>query len=316
MKITAILISISIICNTVYAQPLSQEKVKWYPFVWEGDEDLPKDAMLLYSTIDTVNFTFKWQFDTGSPRTFFYGNPWRSFCNTFPLLKTLFTTVDTLKADGYINVKNGGINIDGQKLPSGVIGVMPDYGNLIDKQLILDNLGAATTIGTMGIDLFRQGVLIIDFKDNRLGFTERLSPGFYSARHNTLDFMLYKNRIIIPVQLGRTTYYFFYDSGASLFPLKTTAAFTTLAGAVHYTDTLYNITTWGKAYNVPGGTLKQKLNIGNLRIKQPKMYVHPDPDKYHTEIFKEAETMGLIGNAFFDNRMLVIDFTKMKFTIL
>lgn len=298
------------------AQGLDKEKVTWYDFNWSVDESGAKDAMMLRSRIDSIDFNFRWQFDTGSPRTFFYGNIWYSFCAAFPSLKKLFFVVDTLRADGYLNLKNGGIRISGNNLPKNIIGLMPGYGDTIPRDIILSNLGASTTVGTMGIDLFRQGVLILDFTKNKIGYASKLSRSFYSGEINTIDFSLYQNRIILPVKIDTSIHYFFYDSGASLFPLKTTAAYPKLTQWINYTDTLYNITTWGKSYDVPGGSIKKKVSIGSLTLDNPKIYAHPDPDRYHSQIFAEADTEGLIGNAYFDGHIIVIDFTRMKFSIL
>lgn len=312
------LVTLILIINAIitFGQEFENEKVKWYDYYWDGDSANPRDAMILKSKIDTVDFNFRWQFDTGSPRTFVYGNVWNSFADAFPYLKKLFFVVDTLKNDGFINLKNGGVIISGERLPKNIIGYLPNYGNVIDKNLILDNLGSSTSLGTIGIDIFRDGVLIIDFRKNKIGYTDKLSHQFYTRKHNTLDFTLYQNRIILPFNIGNEIFYFFYDSGASLFPLKTTSAFSNLSKIVNYSDTLYNITTWGKSYNVPGGNIKKGASLGKLKITNPKIYVHPDPELYHTKIFKEANTYGLIGNAYFDNKVIVIDFTKMKFTIL
>jgi len=302
--------------NVIFGQEFKNENIKWFDYYWDGDSTHPKDAMILKSKIDTVNFDFCWQFDTGSPRTFVYGNVWNSFTNAFPFLKEKFFVIDSLKNDGFINLKNDGVYVSGKRLPKNIIGYLPDYGNFFEKDIILDNLGASIILGTIGIDIFRNGVLIIDFRKNQIGYTDKLSQEFYTKQQNTVDFTLYQNRIIIPIKIGNEVFYFFYDSGASLFPLKTTSTFSNLSKLVNYSDTLYNITTWGKSYNVPGGNINSAASLGKLKIKNPKIYVHPDPELYHTKIFEEANTCGLIGNAYFENKIIIIDFTKMKFTIL
>jgi len=316
MKKSILLLILAFSLSQVRSQSLSTESITWYDYYWDGDSSNPKEAIILKSKIDTVNFTFRWQFDTGSPKTFFYGNVWESFVKAFPYLASEFYITDSTRNDGYIDHRNRKILISGNKLPGNRVGNLPGYGNIIDKDVILDNLGSSTMLGTIGIDLFRKGVLIIDFQSNRIGYTDKLSGSFYSKKVNTVDFILYQNRIILPVNIGGNIFHFFYDSGASLFPLKTTAAFVNQFPAINYTDTLYNMTTWGKSYDIPGGVLKKKLKIGTDKFNNPLLYVHPDPEKYHTDIFKEAETVGLIGNSFFDNRILVIDFTRMKFSIL
>ncbi len=319
MKIIRLLLyclSFSTAVTCGYSQNLASEKLVWYDYYWDGDSSNPKDAMMLRSTIDTINFNFRWQFDTGSPRTFFYGNIWKSFERAFQQLSRLFFVTDSTKQDGYINLNNPAIRISNKKIPGNRVGFLPGYGDDIDKEIILNNPGASVTVGTIGIDLFRKGVLAIDFKTNRIGYSGKLSDKFYTGNKNTTDFILYQNRIVLPVTIGSELYYFFYDSGASLFPLKTTAALAAKMPAIIYSDTLRNITTWGKSYDVPGGTFHSKLQIGKMVVTPSKIYVHPDPEKYHTRIFEEAEVSGLLGNAYFDSKIIIIDFTRMKFTII
>lgn len=312
-------LGILLVCMTftkVHAQQINQEKINWYDFIWEGEDKNPREAMMLKSRIEPINFTFRWQFDTGSPRTFFYGNVWNSFVKAFPELKKEFPITDSTKSDGYINLRNKKIKVSGKLLPKNIIGLYENYGQHIDKELILQNLGSSTVIGTIGIDMFRDGVLVIDFKQQKIGYASKFSDNFYANNKSTTDIILYQNRILIPVTIDKQTRYFFYDSGASLFPLKSTASFSKLLPAVVYTDTLKNITTWGKSHDVPGGIFKKPVKIAGKTIKSPKIYIHPDPDQYHTNIFKEAEAFGLIGNSIFENKILIFDFTRMKMTLL
>ncbi|MBC7865893.1 MAG: hypothetical protein H7X88_00005, partial [Gloeobacteraceae cyanobacterium ES-bin-316] len=58
------------------------------------------------------------------------------------------------------------------------------------------------------------------------------------------------------------------------------------------------------------------LKIGSMELGKQMIYIHPDPENYHTDIFKEANTLGLLGNKLFENKICLIDFTRMKFTIL
>ena len=301
---------------TVNGQGLSNEKVRWYNFSWEGDSKNPRSAMILSSLVDSINFNFRWQFDTGSPRSFFYGSSWTSLTAAYPRLKKLFFVVDSSKGDGYVNLRNNKLKFSGQALPNNIIGLLEGYGSELDKSTIAKDLGKSITIGTIGLDAFRNYVLVIDFKTSRIGVAGKLSEKFYGMKANTIDFILYQNRIVVPVLFKKKIFYFFYDSGASLFPMKTTTAYVKNLPAINYTDTLKNVTTWGKSYDVPGGMLSTPVRIGNMKVINPKIYVHPDPESYHTNVFKEANTFGLIGNAFFENKIVVFDFTRMKLTIL
>lgn len=288
------------------------EKIKWMDFYWDGDTENPKDAILLQSKIDTLDFKFNWQFDTGSPYTFLYGDLWRSFADAFPYLNKKFPLADTL-SEGHKKMMEPKIFFGTIPLTKKTVYLLAGYGDYIDKEILYANYGASLTIG---IDQFRNGVLIIDFRNNKIGYSHKFTDNFYSKKSNTVDFILYMNRIILPVTIGNKTYPFFYDSGASLFPIKTTLDFKKDFPPMAAADTLYNITTWGKSYDVPGMRTNDKTKIGSATYKDVKIYVHPDSEKYHTEIFREAGTYGLIGNQLFENKIIIIDFTRMKFTIV
>ncbi len=73
------------------------------------------------------------------------------------------------------------------------------------------------SIGTIGVDMFKDKVLILDFKNRKIGYCNSLSPQFYRQKLNTSSFRFYKNRIILPVNIGTETKDFMYDCGASMF---------------------------------------------------------------------------------------------------
>lgn len=295
----------------------TEPNTTWYKFYWDSSDLSPREAILLKSTIDTLPFNFRWQFDTGSPQTFFYGKLWNSFLTAYPHLKNKFSVVDSSRLDGYTIVKNNRVKIGENGLIGRRLGVLENYGNAVDSAVLIESRGASATIGTIGIDLFRQGVLILDFPNLSIGYAESLSEEYLQEIQRkgaaVSDFMLYRNRIIIPVSLGGKTYKFLYDSGASLFAVKTTAKLSKLIPPVVITDTLKNITTWGKSHDVPGGIFKQPIKIGQKTYTGKKVYIHPDPDLFHTKILEEAEVVGLIGNEFFYDKKIIFDFTRMKF---
>lgn len=294
---------------------LNKERVKWMPFQWEGDEALPKSSMMVKTKIDTLDYNFKWQFDTGSPYTFLYGITWQKFTNHYNWLNSRFSVVDSFSQAPYKKIKSPSIAAGDSKLPGRTILINPDYGDDFPQEYVSQYKGANFLIGTIGIDKFRDRVLIIDFKNNRIGTAALLSDTFYQ-KNTAVDFIVYQNRIILPVKIGKKSYRFFYDSGASLFPLKTTAVLATQLPPVNITDTLHNITTWGKSYDVPGGRVSSSIEIAGVNLQQALIYVHPDPEGYHTEIFREAGVQGLIGNQPFDQKTIIIDFTRNKFTVL
>lgn len=297
------------------AQDLSAEKIAWYAFEWEGSPASPKEVMILHSTIDTLRLDCKWQFDTGSGASFFYEKTYRSIQDAYPYLKEKYPRLDSINADWW-KTSSPAVKVGGSALPNKDYLLYMDYGDYIDPQVWKNEPTATTTIGTLGLDQFSHGVLIIDLSKDRIGYASNISTTFYSKAKHTVSFRFFKNRIILPISIGKKKLEFFYDSGASIFPLKTTASLQAALPAVQFTDTLRNITTWGKSYDIPGGRLQQQPKLGSLPLEPSRIYVHPDPEGFHSKIFREAGVTGLIGNQPFDKKILVIDFVRKRFTVL
>jgi hypothetical protein len=58
------------------------------------------------------------------------------------------------------------------------------------------------SIGTIGVDIFRDKVLVLDFKNKKVGFCDSLTKQFYKQNLYSSPFQFFKNRIILPVQIG------------------------------------------------------------------------------------------------------------------
>lgn len=196
---------------------LDKERVKWMPFQWEGDDALPKSSMMVKTKIDTLDYNFKWQFDTGSPYTFLYGITWQKFTNHYTWLNSRFSIVDSFSQAPYKKIKSPSIAAGDSKLPGRTILINPDYGDDFPQEYVSQYKGANFLIGTIGIDKFRDRVLIIDFKNNRIGTAALLSDTFYQ-KNTAVDFMVYQNRIILPVKIGKKTTGSFMTAAPACFP--------------------------------------------------------------------------------------------------
>ena len=313
MKRISFFILFLLVFSTLSAQKnLSEQAIKWIPFEW-ADPDL-KDAILVRTKLDTLPYIFNWQLDTGSPYTFVYGATVKMFAVDYPVILDKIKRSDTVSPTPYYHIFSPAFTVNDTTFLPNIIMMNDNAGGGFPQEYIQKYKGARFDIGTMGLDICKNRVLIINFKNNSIGFADRLSVNFYTKTLNTTSFQLYKNRIVLPVKIGSETYPFFYDCGASMFAFQTTAGKSKAFAPKVLRDTLYDINNieTGAMHNVAGGTIEKPVRIGNKKYSHVKVYVEPSP----SAIFDEAKVVGLIGNKLFLNHVVVIDFINSKFTVL
>lgn len=289
---------------------LSKEKILWLPFQWDDPE--AKDIILLTSHYDTLNYNLNWQLDTGSPYTFLNGATWDIFAKKYSFLDKRIIRVDTIKSGNYYKIRTPDFTINDKSFLPDTILKNDKMGGGFPEDYLDKYKGFA--IGTIGLDIFKNKVLILDFKEGKIGFLDKLSKSFYSNNLRTTNFKFYKNRIIIPVQIGEKEFSFMYDCGASMFTLQTTPKNSKYFAPKIYSDTLFNINNGesGKVYNVPGGTIEKPVKIFNKKYKGLIVYVNDG----ESDIFDEAKVAGIIGNKLFLNHIVIVDFNVGKFTLI
>jgi hypothetical protein len=312
LKYLMLLSSLAIIFKGFSQPSLKKENITWIDFQWNNPKE--KSAIFLKSRLDTLDYNFNWQLDTGSPYTFLNGATWNIFNKKIPLLSTFIKQVDAVQLGDYYKVTTPPFTFYNKKfLPDTLLkndktgGGFPD--DYVDKYR-----GYGFSIGTIGLDMFKNKVLILDFKENKIGYANELSDLFYAQKIRTSSFSFFKNRIIVPVMIGKTSFPFMYDCGASLFTLQTTPKKSKSFAPTIYTDTLFGINNGetGQVHNVLGGKIKQQVKILGKVYKDVIVYV----ENSESEIFDEANVTGIIGNKLFLDHIVIIDFKKQRFTLL
>jgi hypothetical protein len=90
-----ILLFILLTVPTSFGQnKFKNEKVVWTDFEWADPSS--KDVMLITSQLDTLDYLFRWQLDTGSPYTYLEGGTFKKFTIKFPYLADKIKRVDTV----------------------------------------------------------------------------------------------------------------------------------------------------------------------------------------------------------------------------
>lgn len=305
-----LLILTAFFVQTVAAQSrFKNEKIVWVDFEW-SDPDY-KDVMLITAKLDTLDYFFRWQLDTGSPYTYLEGGTFKKFSNKFPYLAGKIKRVDTVFNGNWYKIYTPPFKFEKPILPNIILKNDKIGGNF--SQDLLDKY-KGFSIGTIGVDIFKDKVLVLDFKNKKIGYCDSLSNGFYKQKINSSSFRFYKNRIILPVQIGKEKLDFMYDCGASMFTLNVTPKYSKSFAPKQLTDTLYNINNGesGAVYNALGGKTDKQVTIVGRSYKNMIIYL----EKAESEIFEEAKVAGAIGNKLFLNHIVVIDFKTKRFSLV
>lgn len=285
------------------------EKIIWTAFEWA--DPASKDVMLITAQLDTLDYLFRWQLDTGSPYTYLEGGTFKKFTNKFPYLAQMIKRVDTASNGNWYKIVTPPFRFENQILPK-VILKNDKIGGDFPQELLDKYKGFS--IGTIGVDIFKDKVLILDFKNEKIGYCDSLTNQFYKQKLNTSPFKFYMNRIILPVQIGSEKLDFMYDCGASMFTLNATPRYAKAFAPKLLSDTLYNINNGesGEVYNAVGGKTDKQVSILGKTYNDMVIYL----EKGESEIFEEAKVAGAIGNKLFLDHIVVIDFKTKRFSLV
>lgn len=268
-----------------------------------------KAAMYVPINIDNIKIGIFAQFDLGSNTSVLYEKNLKSI-KEFSHLK-FDTLPDGNTDDGKrvfalhnVNLSIGKINLGKRE----IYGFF-NYGDsiVIDKSKGVEE----KSIGTIGSDIVQNKFLIINFPTSTISILDSLNYKNENA-FNFFACRLVNNRIIIPIEINGSIKYFLYDTGASLFPMMTSKSIWTEITDTQINDTL-NITNFGSAVQMLSANSNLNVQIAGRQFKNFNVYY--ERDNYFDKIFKQIECDGIIGNSFFFNKVICIDYKTKRFGI-
>ncbi len=282
------------------------EKFYWSPAEISG-RHFDKAAMYLPISFDKVSEIHYSQFDLGSDATILYQNNLKSFTE-YNYLK-LDSLSDANTERPLFMIKGVELNIG--KINFGKRNVLGfyNYGEPITRK---KNASVSeNSLGTIGADIVQNKLLVINFPNQTISFLDSTN----STLENYFSFVKCKienNRIMVPIIVNGRTYYFMYDTGSSLFPMMTSfnnwKEFTTQK----INDTL-SVTNFGNPVIMVGSNSSKEINIGRNSLTDFAVYYAKDNN--FDKMFEQLKCDGIIGNAFFINKTICIDFKTQRFGI-
>ncbi len=310
---------ISILFTSCKSGKKDLEELNWANFEWAGDslgnKYFDKVAMFIPVNFKGVPHNFLAQLDLGSDISIVYVNSFKAYLSTYPEFGRKLDTILSEVAIGKENqgeIKDIELSLDSflTQLKSVV------YYKKFGGEIPADSISSLTKkhIGIIGADIVKNKVLLIDYKNNRIAIVDSLNPK-QTDKFNFLDCKITNGRIKLPLQINGTTQWYMFETGSSIFPLVTDENNWKNICDVSKKETI-KISSKEKAYDILGAEINKDVFFGKEKLLKMKAYVMPLNLNGYTEMFKQEEVKGTIGNAYFFNTVIAIDFKQSKFGVL
>jgi hypothetical protein len=264
-------------------------------FKWERDSIngklVDKIAMSVPFTIE--NKTYRFQFDLGANMTLIYDKCFE---------KTEF--IKNKKTDQPMEAAGHQVfTIDNQNFSVGKLKV-EHY-----KLHGLLNFEQEEACGVVGADLFQNKYLIIDFPNKKATVSDKLKT---NKKIDFVDIKIINNKPILPLKIDNKVYQFQYDNGASIFPIVSYKKnFQNLIESSEIIEN-FNIRNFNNPLIVKAIKTNKEIIIGKSTFNT-KEFWYTDEDYFY---FEQQGIDGIIGNVFFLDKTIVIDFKNKKFGII
>lgn len=268
--------------------------IEWIEFEWKSDSlsgrRIEKAAMYIPVRLDTIPEKYKMQFDLGLDVSIFYEKPFLTILEKYPSLNSNIKT-DT---SGYVWLKDIRLLMDGRPARTKDYILFKDFGN-----------PGSDLIGSVGAAELKNNVLIIDFRNQKLGITDRL-PADVKKDFEITKCEILKNRIFIPCTINGKKYRFMFDTGTSLTPLLTTREIYEALVSNQNQDTI-QAGSWGETVKIIGALSKHGIRLGDKVTLKKNIFYTTDHEKI-IDFFKREKIDGMLGNPYFFNEIIMIDF--------
>jgi hypothetical protein len=295
------------------------EEINWANFEWAGDSlgnrYFDKVAMFIPVNFKGVPHNFLAQLDLGSDVSIVYGNSFKAYLSTYPEFGRKLDTILSEIAIGKENqgeIKDIELSLDSflTQLKSVV------YYKKFGSETPIDSIKSLSKkhIGIIGADIVKDKVLLIDYKNNRIAIVDSLTPK-QITKFDFADCKIKNGRIKLPLLVSGTTQWYMFETGSSIFPIVTDESNWKNIANVSKKETI-QISSAGKSYNITGAETNKDIYFDKIKLPKTQAYVMPVNLNGYTEMFKQEEVTGTIGNAYFFNTIVAIDFKQSKFGIL
>ncbi len=300
--------SVCLFVLLLYSNITYSQNIQWISFQWHTENISGKTfkmaAMYVPVTIDSLPHKFVMQFDMGSDATMIYGNSIKPYLHKYDNLKSKLIKW----TDGREYYKDLNFKIGNTSSTLRYVLHQKKAGNTISRSALSQE--KEVLIGTIGADIIKNKILIIDYPNQRIGITDEITDEWKKGEQQTIRVKY--GKIIFPLVINGQVVYVLFDTGSSIFALTTSADNAIPLKESGNIDSL-KIYSWGQQYMVYGCNVKSDVKFGALTL--PKMPLYYDKSGKNAATSKTLDIWGIAGNQYFVHNIVVIDMKNNTMTI-
>lgn len=283
--------------------------IKWLDS-YIGEKFFSKSAIYIPIEIEDLKGDFFVQLDTGSNTTILYDNALKSLIKGSNILESKIDYSETSNTSmlSHYWIRKLNFNVARQSCTKDII-VYKDFGSWNG----IDTATAIQEIGTVGNEIFKDKILYIDFRNNRLAIIDKVTPEFQS-NFFTQKMQLADNKPTINLTINNKLYRFLFDTGSSIFPIITAKnKWAELSNHDDECDYINEINAWDKKVTAKGKNILGNVYFEDMPLENKKIYTL-DYDEL-ADYFNKINVTGIVGNAYFFDKEIMIDYNNLTFGV-
>jgi hypothetical protein len=262
---------------------------------WVEIGNNPHGALLLPVQIKGIKKTFYMQLDLGSPSTILYKKSLQS------IPPELLDGVPFNKNANHIAMN---LILKRMKISSKSFRVL-DYGDKLD----LENPKAVNIIGTIGTDLLEKRIIILDFRNRRCSFTDKVKENGFTP------FEFKQRRILIPAKIENENVKVMYDSGASGYQLITSKEIWENYRIPTGKLLSEKVNSWGDTLSAISAPANKQIHFGATKLRLSEVTYIEGASALNISMMTRSGMQGMIGNKLFLKNRIVLDCKNQMFKI-
>lgn len=275
-------------------------------FVWQGDtlngQWEPHAALLIPVKLPGCPKVFYMQFDTGARLSLLYTEKVNDIRAKYP---------KCLGPDSASRVLNQQFSIANKSILAKEIVLRTQSGKGINWK----NKKAVEVIGTLGMDLIENKVLVMNYPAKKLIIANAIPAGL-NSRLKLTNFMLIGNSILLPVELQQKKVMLYFDSGSSAYELLTNKATCLALSTPDAKPVTQQVRSMDKMLTAVIYPTRNSMTIASQKLPIKRATYMEGVSNSQVEQMMKMGMGGMTGNQLFINSILVIDTKAKQFGIL
>jgi hypothetical protein len=275
-------------------------------FVWKGDtlntQWEPHAALLIPVKLPGCPKVFYMQFDTGARLSLLYTEKVSNIRAKYP---------NSVGRDSASIVLNQQFSLAGKNILAKEIVLKKRSG----KDINWRNKKGIEVIGTLGMDLIENKVLVMNYPNKKLTITDAV-PANLKTQLKLTKFMLMSNSILLPVSIQQKQVMLYFDSGSSAYELLTNKATCLALSRPNAKPVTQQVRSMDNTLTAVIYPTPDSMTIASQKLPIRRATYMEGVSNSQVEQMMKLGMGGMTGNQLFINSILVIDTRNKQFGIL